>query len=286
MADYSAEYLRRLVEVVGEFEVAFESWMETQVEGDVSASRGLFPTVSVKDEAKLDEVRRRELEVARTAGTASQAVRVTGAYLMVSGMRQPLDPIANWALMQSMKAIVDAHLIRTTAANVRGRLEAMLLEAESAAESGTPGLVPSQLHPLVWAAAADHWTTHQRRVAVREAGETLTAHWRNLLGRADLDGTKFWEWTLSPGEPEPGCPKLSWPGDENDLTVKSMRGGTRRLAKGLADFATGVNLTIRNVATHSGGELSEQEGLERLAAYSYLARLLDQCEIRRHPNDG
>src|SRR3546814_8363410 len=95
--------------------------------------------------------------------------------------------------MQSMKALVDAHLIRTTAANVRGRLEAMLVDAEAATEAGTPGLVPSQLHPLIWAAAADHWTTHQYRVAVREAGETLTSHWRGLLGRADVDGTKFWE---------------------------------------------------------------------------------------------
>lgn len=100
---------------------------------------------------------------------------------------------------------------------------------------------------------------------------------------ADVDGTKFWESTLADGEPTPSKPKLLWPGDDNDLTVKSMRGGTRRLAKGLADFATGVNLTIRNVATHAGGELSEQEGLERLAAYSYPARLLDQCEIPTTP---
>src|SRR3546814_14336438 len=99
---------------------------------------------------------------------------------MVAGLRQPLDPIANWALMQSMKALVDAHLIRTTAANVRGRLEAMLVDAEAATEAGTPGLVPSQLHPLIWAAAADHWTTHQSRVAVRAAGEILTSHLRGM----------------------------------------------------------------------------------------------------------
>jgi hypothetical protein len=33
--------------------------------------------------------------------------------------------------------------------------------------------------------------------------------------------------------------------------------------------------------THTREELSEQEGMERLAAYSYLARLLDACDIRR-----
>ncbi|MEV0809698.1 hypothetical protein [Micromonospora sp. NPDC050200] len=44
---------------------------------------------------------------------------------------------------------------------------------------------------------------------------------------------------------------------------------------------TGLNLTVRNVTTHTRHELTEQEGMKRLAAYSYLARLLDKSEIRR-----
>ncbi len=57
------------------------------------------------------------------------------------------------------------------------------------------------------------------------------------------------------------------------------------MAKALTDLGVGVTLAIRNVSTHAGGELSEQEGLERLAAYSFLARLLDSCEVRRHIDD-
>ncbi|WP_030683675.1 TIGR02391 family protein [Streptomyces cellulosae] len=53
------------------------------------------------------------------------------------------------------------------------------------------------------------------------------------------------------------------------------------MAGALNNLATGLNLTVRNVATHTRDELTEQEGMERLAAYSYFARLLDQCEIRR-----
>ncbi|WP_211281144.1 TIGR02391 family protein [Rhodococcus opacus] len=53
-------------------------------------------------------------------------------------------------------------------------------------------------------------------------------------------------------------------------------------AKSLNQLATGLNLTVRNVTTHTRDELSEQEGTERLAAYSYLARLLDRCEVRDH----
>lgn len=53
------------------------------------------------------------------------------------------------------------------------------------------------------------------------------------------------------------------------------------MTKALNQLATGLNLTVRNVTTHTRHELTEQEGMERLAAYSYLARLLDECEIRR-----
>ena len=164
-----------------------------------------------KEDAEETDVRRLELEVAAAAGAAARAVQVTGAYIVVSTVPQPIDPIANWSLMSQPKASLSPHNVRTAAANVRGRLDAMLTEAEAGAESGLPGFAPSQLHPLIWAAAADHWTTHKRRVAVREAAEALTGHWRDLLGRADVDGTMFWEQTLSGGPPEPGRPKLVWP---------------------------------------------------------------------------
>jgi hypothetical protein len=147
----------------------------------------------------------------------------------------------------------------------------MIAEAE-ADGSDLPAFAPAQLHPTIWAAAATHWTTHQYRVAVREAAEALTVHWKTKVGRNDVDDTVFWQQTLSVGEPTPAAPKLAWPGDPIDKTVKSMRGGLNQLA-------TGLNLTIRNVTTHTRAELSEQEGMERLAAYSYLARLLDECEL-------
>lgn len=60
-----------------------------------------------------------------------------------------------------------------------------------------------------------------------------------------------------------------------------MRGGLEPLAKALNSLATGLNLTVRNVTTHTREELTEQEGMERLAAYSYFARMLDKCEVRR-----
>lgn len=156
-----------------------------------------------------------------------------------------------------------------------------MTDAEAAAGSDLPTFTPAQLHPVVWSCAANHWTIHQYRVAVREAAEGLTIHWKQRLERQDVDDTVFWQQTLSVGEPTVGRPKLVWPGDEAAKTTKSMRGGLEPLAKSLNLLATGLNLTVRNVTTHTRDELSEQEAMERLSAYSYLARLLDTCDIRR-----
>lgn len=283
MARYSADYLQRLLDAVEDFERAFDLWMQTQVESDHMSARGLLPTVWSKDGQDQATVRRLELDVAEAAGAAARAVAVTGSRISVAGVGA-LDPIANWSLMSSPKALMAPQDVRTTAATVRGRLRMMIAEAEAADESEIPAFAPSQLHPIVWAAAAAQWTTHQYRVAVREASEALTLHWKTLLDRNDVDDTVFWQQTLAPGEPEPGKPKLAWGGVPTDKTTRSMRGGLGPLARALNDFATGLNLTVRNVTTHTRDELTEQEAMERLAAYSYLARMLDKCEVRRPSN--
>jgi hypothetical protein len=276
--------LKRLLAVVKRFEEVFGRWMETQEESDHVQSRGLFPTVWPKDGQDQATIRRLELDVAEAAGAAARAVTVTGAQIAVAGVGV-LDPIENWSLMSAPKALFTPQEVRTTAARVRGRLSTMISEAEAAGESATPGFAPSELHEVIWTAAAAHWTTHQYRVAVREASEALTVHWKERLGRNDVTDTSFWQQTLSAGEPDAGKPKLAWPGPAEDQTVKSMRGGLAPLAGALNNLATGLNLTVRNVATHTRDELTEQEGMERLAAYSYFARLLDQCEIRRSPEE-
>lgn len=277
MSQYGVEYLQRLRVAVEKFEEAFRAWMSTQVESDLLSTRGLLPTVRTKDGQDMNEVQRLELDVAEAAGLAASAVSVTGAYIMVSGIG-PIDPISNWSFMSSPKAPIAPRDIRTTTANVKGRLDAMTVDAQSRTDSDLPTFAPAQFHGVVWAGASAHWTTHQYRVAVREAAEGLTVHWKERLGRNDVDDTVFWQQTLSPGAPEPGRPKLAWPGASDDKTVRSMRGGLEPLAKALNALATGLNLTVRNVTTRTRTELSEQEAMERLAAYSYLARLLDRCE--------
>jgi hypothetical protein len=278
MTTYSAEYLNRLLDAVTGFHDAFDAWMATQVESDHLAARGLFPTAWTREGEDEAKVRHLELAVSEAAGAAARAVAITGAYMAVQGIG-PIDPISNWSMMSNPKAFLSPQDVRTTAATVKGRLQAMIADAEAEVTSDAPVFSPANLHPVVWSAAAAHWTTHHYRVAVREAAEGLTIHWKQRLGREDVDDTVFWQQTLSPGEPEQGRPKLAWPGGPASKTAKSMRGGLEPMAKALVQLATGVNLTIRNVATHTQDSLSEQEAMERLSAYSYLARLLDKCEV-------
>lgn len=279
MATYGVEYLTRLVGAVEAFEDAFGKWMETQVELSNVDARGIFPTVHTKDGQDPATVRALELQVAEAAGLAAIAVEVTGAKIGVQGIGL-IDPISNWSMMGNPKAFISPHDVRITAATVKGRLAALLADAESEQKSELPAFSPARMHEVVWSGAAAQWTSHQYRVAVREAAEGLTVHWKKKLSRNDVDDTVFWQQTLSPGEPEPGRPKLAWPGEKDDKTTKSMRGGLEPLAKALNNLATGLNLTVRNVTTHIRDELTEQEAMERLAAYSFLAGLLDQCEIR------
>lgn len=278
MSSYSPDYLRRLLAAVERFESMFEKWMETQEESDHLSARGLFPTAWTKEGADAAKVHERELDVAEAAGAAARAVSVTGSYVMVAGLGA-IDPISNWSTMKNPKALLSPQDVRTTTAGVRGRLRALIEEAEQADEGALPPFAPAKLHSVVWAAAAAHWTSHQFRVAVREAAEGLTLHWKVRLGVHDVDDTVFWQQTLSVGEPCLGKPKLVWPGEASSKTVKSMRGGLEPLAKALTNLATGLSLTIRNVGTHTQDELSEQHAMERLSAYSYFARLLDECEI-------
>ncbi|MEU9981673.1 TIGR02391 family protein [Streptomyces sp. NPDC050856] len=162
----------------------------------------------------------------------------------------------------------DASPDTSTGARRRGRAAGGAVSVETAPALASPGCHPYQ--PVRGGVRP-----------VREASGALTVHWKERLGRNDVTDTSFWQQILSAGVPDPGRPNLAWPGPAEDQTAKSMRGGLASLAAALNNLATGLKLAVRNVATRTRDELTEQEGMERLAAYSYFARLLDQCEIRR-----
>lgn len=275
MTTYSVDYLQRLKSAVLEFEQAFNAWMETQEESDLATSRGLFPTVWAKEGADPTFVKRLELDVAETAGSAARAVQITGAYIVIDGFGI-IDPIANWALMTEPRPLVSPRVVRMTIANVKGRLGTMALDADNNIDKGVPTFSPAAMHPLVWSEAAEYWTIHKFRTAVREVAEGFTSYWKKKVGwKGEESSTSFWQKLLSPGTPKPGKPKLVWLEEDNKNNEKNMQ-------EGLRNIASGLNQAVRNINTHVNRELLEQEAMEQLAMYSYLAQMLNKCNIIKY----
>ena len=99
---------------------------------------------------------------------------------------------------------------------------------------------------------------------------------KSRTGRRDIEDTSQWQQAFSDKDPEPGRPRLRWPGDQTDKTVVSMNSRLRQ-------FAPDAQMTIRNPATHGPGEMTKQEAAERLSVLSLLARWVDQCYLIEAP---
>jgi hypothetical protein len=127
-------------------------------------------------------------------------------------------------------------------------------------------------HPLIWEVAEPRWRAGQYRDAVAAAAGALVDHVRDRTSRADLDEKDVYTQAFSTEPPRPGRPRLRWPGDQEDQTVRSMN-------RGLAGYSTGVQAAIRNPSIHDRVELTAQECAERLAAISLLAGWVDQCVL-------
>lgn len=103
-----------------------------------------------------------------------------------------------------------------------GRLEGLLRRAD-ALES--PALSPIQLHPLVWATAQRLWNDGHLRQAVAAAREAVNSQMKQLTDATmppiRLSGSK----RFSSAAPEPGKPRLRWPGAAGDRDVSTMLDG-------------------------------------------------------------
>jgi uncharacterized protein (TIGR02391 family) len=145
-----------------------------------------------------------------------------------------------------------------------GQLEAMAAKAEAEL---WPTTGVEAVHPMIWGAARRLWLDGHFRHAVQMAAETLTAHVKARMGPSDMDATNVYEKVFAAK-----APMLKWRGDPNHRSVSSMQNG-------LAKYAPGVNMTVRNAATHDpADEMTAQQALERLAALSLLTHRIDECE--------
>lgn len=269
-ADRNPEYLRSLAEAVRLFREAFESFLELHVEntGLLAVARGVLPAVVPRDGADEREIVRRKSAVAVAAGRIAAVPPMVDMYVEVQGTGR-IDPFAAWLSITQPRPVLEPANILDACDQAIGRLESFAIRAESELP---PNVGVVSMHPLIWGAAGPLWRDRHYRQAVTAAAESLIAQVKARTGRNDISETSLWQETFSSKPAEIGRPRLRWPGDQTDRSVISMNDGLRQ-------FAAGAQLTIRNTAAHGTESMSEQEGLERLAALSLLARWVGECQL-------
>jgi hypothetical protein len=157
-----------------------------------------------------------------------------------------------------------------------GRAIAQLEREEELREKlgdNAPLLDAAALHAWVWDGVASLWRTGHFRQAVDQAAIHLNAETQSKVGRRDLSETKLFQQVFSTDDPLPGKPRLRLLQDDSGDTFKNVHRGAMAMAEGL--YAA-----IRNPIAHEvGEELTEQEALEQLAAFSVLARWVDRAWV-------
>jgi hypothetical protein len=266
----NVEYLDFLAAHLAEFIEVFDQFMELHVEntGPGALARGMAPAVSPKDEVNHARLEELITELHRLAGTLMDLSSVTDARTGVQGVG-PLDPFVNWATILQPKPVLEATNVRACALQAAGRLEGLRARA-AALES--PGLDPSRLHPLVWAAAQRLWNDGHLRQAVAAAGEAVTGQMKLVTRPGDAARHVSVAAGILQGHTGSREVASAVAGAPDDLDVKTMN-------EGLRQFAPGANMTIRNPAIQVDENMSTQDALERLATLSLLARLVDGCDI-------
>lgn len=147
-------------------------------------------------------------------------------------------------------------------------------ELDKKLRPAAPAIGADQLHPWVWEAARTFWDSKHYRAAVHQAALSINAHLQDKVDRRDISDDRLVSACFSEKDPDEGNPRLRVPGDETDQTVRSIQ-------RGAGLFAMGCVQVIRNPSAHEHGEWPRHLALERLAALSVLARLIDQSRVAR-----
>lgn len=145
-------------------------------------------------------------------------------------------------------------------------------EIDAALGDDAPRLAASSLHPWVWDGARSLWQSGHYREAIGAAARKLNAESQNKLNRRDVSETELINQAFSLEAPKPGMPRLRLATEDNPKTFSSLHRGARAL--GEACFAG-----MRNPISHLEGELPEALALEQLAAFSVLARWVDDADV-------
>jgi hypothetical protein len=153
-------------------------------------------------------------------------------------------------------------------------------EARRRLKPDSPDLAADQFHPWVWQAASPLWYAGSRQEAVHAAARSVNARMQQKCGRLDKSDATLCREFFSLEKPTPGRPRLRFSGySRSDQTWRSRQ-------QGAMEFGAGCFEGIRNPAAHEHGlVITEQVALEQLAAFSLLARWIDECDVETAPEE-
>jgi len=138
-----------------------------------------------------------------------------------------------------------------------------------------PALRADVLHPTVWDAAKSLWRSNHRRQAVEAAAVAVNAALQEKLGRRDVSNTDLVRQAFTRDRPAVGRPRLRLGPDDGSETYRSLHDGAR-------EFGGGCFMALRNLVAHDPvEEIPEQIALEQLAAFSILARWIEDASVLR-----
>lgn len=168
----------------------------------------------------------------------------------------------------------DFDWLRDQASRAKAALQRQAELAEKLGDNA-PDMDASNLHPWAWANGKSYWNTGHYHQAVMQAAIRINAETQAKLGRMDVSETALFNEAFSLDAPKEGAPRLRLAADDGGKTYQNLHRGARA-------FADGLYTAIRNPGMHKpqesdGGE--EQLALEQLAAFSLLARWVDQATV-------
>lgn len=138
-----------------------------------------------------------------------------------------------------------------------------------------PQLDASTMHPWVWEAAKALWQSNHYREAVNAVAIRINAETQSKVGRRDVSEVKLFQESFRVEPAEIGKPRLRRMEDDGSDLYKSLHIGAMT-------FAQGCYMAVRNPGSHEMlDELPEHEALEQLAAFSMLARWVDEATVER-----
>lgn len=144
---------------------------------------------------------------------------------------------------------------------------------------GGPTLAATSMHPWVWDAAKSAWEAGNFDDAVDAAARNVNSRLRAKVQRRDVGEGDLVSQVFSDKPGDADNPRLRLP-------IGSAIGAKTEASiyAGVIAFGRGLFQAVRNPLAHEAPgamEISEQEALESLAAFSLLARWIDRADVRR-----